>query len=68
MAKLSGKAGAKIASKTGATLAGKIGSQLLDPIVGIGIIIWDVWDYHNTVKVDRPILHNNVLSPVTSRS
>jgi len=60
VAKLSGKAGAKIASKTGATLAGKIGSQLLDPIVGIGIIIWDVWDYHNTVKIERPILHDNI--------
>jgi len=60
VAKLSGKAGAKIASKTGATLAGKIGAQFLDPIVGIGIIIWDVWDYHHTVQVDRPILHDNI--------
>lgn len=60
VATMSGKAGAKIAAKTGATLAGKIGAQLLDPIVGIGIIIWDVWDYQNTVKVDRPILHDNI--------
>lgn len=60
VATMSGKAGGKIAAKTGATLAGKIGAQLLDPIVGIGIIVWDVWDYQNTVKVDRPILHDNI--------
>lgn len=58
--KMAGKAGAKIAAKTGASLAGKIGAELLDPIVGIGIIIWDVWDYNRTVKVDRPILHKNI--------
>ncbi|MDB9374875.1 hypothetical protein [Nodularia sphaerocarpa] len=59
-AKLSGKIGAKIAAKTGASLTGKIGAGLLDPIFGIGIIAWDLWDYNHTVKIERPILRKNI--------
>ena len=59
-AKFAGKAGAKIAAKTGGTIAGKIGAELLDPIVGIGILIWDLWDYNNTVSVNRPILRKSI--------
>ena len=55
-----GKAGAKMAAKTGGVVAGKIGAQLLDPIVGIGIIIWDLWDYNHTVAVEKPILRNAI--------
>ncbi|MBW4631202.1 MAG: hypothetical protein KME30_04660 [Iphinoe sp. HA4291-MV1] len=55
-----GKAGAKIAAKTGGVVAGKIGAQLLDPIVGIGIIIWDVWDYNHTVAVEKPRLREAI--------
>lgn len=58
--KMSGKVGAKIAAKTGASLAGKIGAELLDPIVGVGIIAWDLWDYNRTVQIDRPILRSNI--------
>jgi hypothetical protein len=58
--KMAGKTGAKIAAKTGASLAGKIGAELLDPIVGIGILLWDVWDYNRTVAIDRPILRENI--------
>ncbi|QSJ20909.1 hypothetical protein JYQ62_22305 [Nostoc sp. UHCC 0702] len=54
--KFAGKAGAKMAAKTGGAIAGKIGAELLDPIVGIGIIVWDLWDYNHTVSVNRPIL------------
>jgi hypothetical protein len=59
-AKLSGKIGAKIAAKTGGTLSAKIGAGLLDPIVGIGIIVWDLWDHDHTVKIERPILRKNI--------
>ncbi|WP_414581193.1 hypothetical protein [Scytonema sp. PCC 10023] len=55
-----GKAGAKMAAKTGGVVAGKIGAQLLDPIVGIGIIIWDVWDYNHTVAVEKPIVRDAI--------
>lgn len=60
-ASLAGKATAKLAAKTGSVVAGQLGAQLLDPIVGIGIIIWDVWDYKHTVKVERPVLREAIL-------
>jgi hypothetical protein len=60
-AKFAAKAAAKMAAKTGAAIAGKIGAQLLDPIVGVGILIWDVWDYNHGVVVDRPILRKTIL-------
>lgn len=56
-----GKTTAKMAAKTGGAVAGKIGAEFLDPIIGIGIIIWDVWDYHHTVAVERPILREAIL-------
>lgn len=56
-----GKASAKIAAKTGGAVATKVGAQLIDPIVGIGIIIWDLWDYHHTVQIERPILREAIL-------
>jgi len=55
-----GKAGAKMAAKTGGVVAGKIGAELLDPIIGIGIIIWDIWDYNHTVAVEKPILRDAI--------
>jgi hypothetical protein len=62
MSKFAGKAAAKMAAKTGGTVAGQLGVSLIDPIVGVGILIWDIWDYNHTVKVERPILHQNLLA------
>ncbi|NEO98068.1 MAG: hypothetical protein F6K58_05095 [Symploca sp. SIO2E9] len=56
-----GKATAKMAAKTGGVVAGKLGVQLIDPIVAVGIIIWDVWDYKHTVKIERPVLREAIL-------
>ncbi|MGJ5675112.1 MAG: hypothetical protein ACR9NN_16110 [Nostochopsis sp.] len=55
-----GKAGAKMATKTGGAVAAKLGAELLDPIVGVGIIIWDVWDFNQTVAVEKPILRDAI--------
>ncbi|MBD1895780.1 hypothetical protein H6F60_14180, partial [Coleofasciculus sp. FACHB-129] len=60
VAKLASKVGAKIATKTGASLAGKLGAGLLDCTVGVGIVMWDVWDANRTASVEKPILHNNI--------
>ena len=59
-ASFAGKATAKMAAKTGGTVAAKFGGQFLDPIVAVGIIIWDVWDYQHTVKVNQPILREAI--------
>ena len=58
--KLASKAGAKVATKTGAVLAGKLGAAVLDCTVGVGIILWDVWDTNHTAHVEKPILHDNL--------
>jgi hypothetical protein len=62
---LAGKASAKMAAKTGGAVAGQLGLQFLDPIVAAGILIWDVWDYHHTVQVDRPVLREVILNYLT---
>ncbi|NET09508.1 MAG: hypothetical protein F6K16_33350, partial [Symploca sp. SIO2B6] len=59
--KLAGTAAAKLAAKTGGTVAAELGTSLVDPIVGVGIFIWDIWDYHHTVELERPILRANLL-------
>ena len=59
-AALAGKAGAKLAAKTGAKVAAKSGGKLLGPIIGIGIIIWDLWDHKKTREENEPILRQNL--------
>lgn len=61
-AKVATKAAAKMATKTGGTVASQLGVGLIDPIVGVGIIMWDLWDYDRTVKVERPILREHLVS------
>jgi len=60
-ASFAGKATAKMAAKTGGMVAGQLGAQLLDPIVAVGIVIWDVWDYKHTIKIDKPVLREAIL-------
>ena len=59
--KLAGTATAKLAAKTGGAVAAELGTSLVDPIVGVGIFIWDIWDYQHTVELERPILRANLL-------
>ncbi|MEO8894159.1 MAG: hypothetical protein ABI417_21955 [Coleofasciculaceae cyanobacterium] len=58
--KLASKTGAKVATKTGAVLAGKLGAAVLDCTVGVGIILWDVWDNNHTAFVEKQILRDNI--------
>lgn len=58
--KLAAKSAAKMAAKTGGKVAAKAGGKFLGTIVAIGIIIWDVWDHHQTVKKARPVLRQNI--------
>jgi hypothetical protein len=59
--KLAGKLGAKIAAKTGGLLAGNVGSVLLDSTIGVGIIIWDIWDTYHTGNIEKPLLRQNLV-------
>lgn len=55
-AKAAGKTSGKLAAKTGTKVAAKSGGKFLGPIIGIGILIWDIWDHHRTKEVNRPVL------------
>lgn len=55
-----GKAAAKIAAKAGGAVAAKVGAQVLDPLLGIGIVIWDLWDYNRMVAASSPVLRENI--------
>jgi hypothetical protein len=33
---------------------------MLGPIIGVGVIIWDIWDHHGTKTVNRPILRKGL--------
>ncbi len=57
---LAGKTGAKIAAKTGGVLASKVGSTFLDSTVGVGILLWDIWDNQHTATIEKPVLRNNL--------
>lgn len=59
-AKFAGKAVGKVATKAGGTVVVKAGAQLLDPILAVGFLVWDVWDYQNMVDQSRPELRQNI--------
>ncbi|MGB3212796.1 MAG: hypothetical protein WBB19_19000 [Desulforhopalus sp.] len=61
MAKSAGKAAVTIATKTGAKVAAKGGGKFLGPIIGVGVLVWDVWDHNNTKKENRPLLRQSLV-------
>ncbi len=64
-AKGAGKVAVKVASKTGAKVGAEVGGKFLGAIVGVGVIAWDVWDHHNTKKIEKPILRKNLIDYLT---
>ncbi|MBC5797197.1 hypothetical protein H5968_19075 [Sphaerospermopsis sp. LEGE 00249] len=71
VSKATSKAVTKLATKTAAKAAaegsgemavGLLGLELLNPLAGLGIIVWDVWDHYHTVQLERPILRANLES------
>lgn len=58
---MAGKAAAGMATKTGGKVAAKAGGKFLGPIIGIGIIIWDLWDHDATVKGNKPALRQGIV-------
>ena len=45
-------ASAKMGKQAGRKIAGKV----LGAAIGVGLIIWEIWDYNETVAVERPRL------------
>ncbi len=39
----------------------KISAQIFDPVIGLGILIFDVWSYDKMVKESKPPLRQNIL-------
>ncbi len=58
--RLAGRAAAGTAAKSGAKVAGQAGGKLLGPIIGIGVVAWDVWDHQSTKRRERPLLRENI--------
>jgi hypothetical protein len=56
-----GKIATSTATKTGTKVGAKFGGKLAGWIIAIGIVVWDVWDYHHTKKIEKPILRQNLL-------
>jgi hypothetical protein len=63
------KVATKVATKTATKVAtegateltiGILGLELLNPLAGLGVLAWDIWDHYHTVKVERPIMHDNL--------
>ena len=59
-ANFAGKAGSKIAAKAGTSVMVKAGAQLVDPILIVGFLAWDVWDYNQMVAQSQPELRENI--------
>jgi hypothetical protein len=60
-----GNAAAAVATKTGGKVAARVGGKFLGAIVGVGIIVWDVWDHQQTKKTESPILRQNLADYLT---
>jgi hypothetical protein len=55
-----GKAAGNMVAKTGAKVGAKAGGKFLGPMIGLGIMTWEVWDHQQTKKVGRPILRQAI--------
>ncbi|MBD2039081.1 hypothetical protein H6F56_00020 [Microcoleus sp. FACHB-672] len=58
--KFAAKAGSKLAVKASASTIAKTASQLIDPLLAVGFLAWDIWDFQNMVSSSRPELRQNI--------
>lgn len=59
-ANFAAKVGSKLAAKAGGSIIAKTGAQLVDPLLLVGFLAWDVWDYQHMVETSRPELRRNI--------
>ena len=60
-AKFAAKAAGKMASETGARVASRAGGRLLGLIIGVGIVMWEMWDHERTQELERPKLRQAIV-------
>lgn len=60
------KSSLKLLAKGGGVIAAKWGATLVDPALGIGLIVWDVWHYRQNVDHDRPLLRRDLTRYITA--
>lgn len=58
--RLSGRMATRLATKTGERVISRVGGKLFGPIVGFGIILWDLWDHYHTKAINKPILRTAI--------
>ncbi len=58
--KLAAQTGTKVAVKASAATGAGAALGLLDPVAGVGLLAWDIWDHYHTVKIERPVLKENL--------
>ncbi len=49
---------ARLATSAGSKLAARAGGKMLGPAIAVGVIAWDLWDHHQTVAENLPILRD----------
>ncbi len=59
-ANFAAKVGSKLAAKGAATILVQTGTQFIDPMLIVGFLAWDVWDYNRMVATSRPELRRNI--------
>ncbi len=60
MTSLAAKATAKMAAKGSGFLIAESAARFANPVLGIGVLIWDVWDYGSMVSKTRPALKQDL--------
>lgn len=55
------QAAGQMAAKTGGKVAARTGGKLLGWIVGVGIVVWDVFDHYQTRRNAEPLLRQNLI-------
>lgn len=58
--KIATKTAAKVLAEGGGMALGLVGLELINPIAGLGVLVYDVWEHNHTVKVERPIMRENL--------
>jgi hypothetical protein len=50
----------RLAAGAGSKLAARAGGKMLGPVIAVGVIAWDIWDHHQTVAENWPILRDTL--------